>query len=315
MRAGVIEELGRPPEPGEVAEPEGGEIVEILGVPLNPIDIAVGAGRFYGGHPPLPYVPGCEGVGRRESGELVWVHGGGMGVARDGAMSERFAVPDGSAIPVPEGAEPAVAGALGIAGLAGWLPVAWRAPVREGETVLVLGATGAVGQVALQGAKLLGAGRVVAAGRSGEGLERARRLGADEVVKLDGDAEGLAERFSEACGGDGPNYVLDPLWGEPVVAATKAAAKGARIVHLGQSAGPTAPLVSADVRGKALEILGYSNFVVPQEVIEREYRRLVEHAIRGEIEVDLERVPLDDVADAWRRQADGSARRKLVVVP
>ena len=314
MRAGVVSELGRPPEPGEVGEPEGGDIVEILAVPLNPIDVAVGAGRFYGGHPPLPYVPGCEGVGRLESGELVWVHGGGMGVTRDGAMSERFAAPEGSTIPVPEGADPAVAGALGIAGVAGWLPVAWRAPVREGETVLVLGATGTVGLVALQGAKLLGAGRVVAAGRSDEGLERARRLGADEVVKLDGDAEALAERFAEACGGDGPSYVLDPLWGEPVVAAAKSAAKGARIVSLGQSAGPTAPLVSADVRGKALEILGYSNFLVPHDVLEREYRRLVEHAIRGDVQVDVERVPLDEVGDAWRRQADGTAQRKLVVM-
>lgn len=314
MRAGMIEELGRPPVPRDVPDPEGDEIVEVLAVALNPIDIAVGAGRFYGGHPPLPYVPGCECVARRESGEQVWVHGGGMGVARNGALSERLAAPEGSAIPVPDGADPAVAGALGIAGLAGWLPVAWRAPVREGETVLVLGATGTVGLVALQGARLLGAGRVVAAGRNAEGLERARRLGADEVVQLDGDAEALADRFREACGGDGPSYVLDPLWGEPVVAAAKAAARGARIVHLGQSAGATAPLASADVRGKTLEILGYSNFAVPHDVVEREYRRLVEHAIRGELEVDVERVPLDQVADAWRRQAEGSAQRKLVVM-
>ncbi len=110
---------------------------------------------------------------------------------------------------------------LGIAGLAGWLPVAYRAPVEEGDAVLVLGATGTVGVVALQGARLLGAARVMAAGRRPEGLERARRLGADATVSLE--EEDLVAAFREAFGGDGPSYVIDPLWGEPAVAAATAA--------------------------------------------------------------------------------------------
>lgn len=316
MRAALIEELGSPPEPAELPEPspaEGETLVDVAAVPLNPIDINVGAGRFYRGHPPLPFVPASECVGRvREGGELVWVNGGGLGVARDGCLAEVVAAPRDALMGVPDGADPAVAGACGIAGLAGWLPVTWRAPVRDDDRVLVLGATGTAGLVALQGAKLRGAQCVVAAGRNPEGLERARSAGADEVVRLDeGD---LVERLRAACGGDGPTYVVDPVWGEPVVAAMEAAARGARIVHLGQSAGPTATLPSSLVRGKVLDILGFSNFAVPRHVVEREYRRLVELATRGDVQLDVERVPFEQVADAWRRQADGSAERKLVVV-
>ena len=120
-------------------------IVEVLAAALNPLDVAVGAGRFYGGHPELPYVPGCEAVGRRpDSGELVWMFGDGLGLTRNGTFAERASVAEDAVVPVPDGAEPALAAALGIAGLAGWLPLVWRAPVQEGETVLVLGATGAV---------------------------------------------------------------------------------------------------------------------------------------------------------------------------
>jgi NADPH2:quinone reductase len=316
VKAGLVRKLGEPPRVEEVPEPtpaEGEVLVEVLATPLNPVDIAIGAGRFYGGHPELPFVPGNECVGRvAGSGELVWVYGGGLGAKRDGGLAERVAAPREALYPVPDGAGPALAGALGIAGLAGWMPVAWRAPVRQGETVLVLGATGTVGLVAVQGARLLGAGCVVAAGRSQEGLARAAEAGADATVRLDEDD--LAAAFREACGSEGPNLVVDPVWGEPLQAAVEACARGARIVHLGQSAGPEATLTSADVRGKQLEILGFRIEAAGREVIEREYRRLVEHALAGDVRVDVEQVPLEEVADAWRRQSEG-ARVKLVVVP
>ncbi len=313
----MITELGRLPQEGEAPEPESGQgdvLLEVLAAPLNPIDIAVGSGRFYGGHPPLPYVPGCEAVGRvRGSKRLVWAFGGGVGITRDGAMAELAAVPESSLTDVPEGADPALAAALGIAGLAGWMPVAWRAPVRPGETVLVLGATGTSGLVALQGAKALGAGRVVAAGRSAEGLRRAAELGADATVRID-EAGELVAALREACGGDGPTLIVDPLWGAPLEAAVEAAAPGARIVHYGQSAGPTATLTSAAVRGKQLDLLGYSDFALPKDARDAEYRRLVELGTAGMIVVDLERVPLDGVAEAWRRQGEG-AGAKFVIIP
>jgi NADPH2:quinone reductase len=243
---------------------------------------------------------------------VVWAYGA-IGLARDGAMAERVAVPRELLIDVPDGADPALAAALGIAGLAGWLPLAWRAPLAGGETVLVLGATGTVGLVAVQAARVLGAGRVVAAGRNEQGLERARQRGADAVVQL-GAAAPLGEALREACGGDGANVIVDPLWGEPLAAALAAAAPRARIVHLGQSAGPEASLASAQVRGKQLDVLGHTNFLVPRDELAREYRRLVEEAIAGRIQLDVERVPLDQVAEAWERQASG-ADTKLVIVP
>jgi NADPH2:quinone reductase len=279
---------------GEAPEAPG-ESLEVLAAPLNPIDRAVAAGQFYGGHPPLPFVPGCECVGRERGGRIVWTFSGGLGLARNGAMAER-AEPGAVVAEVPDGADPALAAALGIAGLAGWMPVAWRAPIREDDRVLVLGATGTAGVVAVQAARLLGAAHVLAAGRDPDRLEQALALGADEVVALDGD-------FGE------PTYVFDPLCGEPLERAVAAAAPGARIVQLGQSAGPAASLPSAAIRGKQLELYGFSDFAVPADVLSEHYKRLVGHALAGEIALEVERVGLDEIGGAWSRPG------KVVVCP
>jgi NADPH2:quinone reductase len=311
MRAAVIDELGGLPGIREVAEPAGAS-VRVLAAPVNPIDLATSRG-ILATHPELPYVPGCEAVGTTEDGRLVWVFSGGLGTARNGGMAERATIGDAFVVDVPEGADPAVAAALGIAGLAGWLPFAWRAPLRGGENVLVLGATGTVGLVAVQTANLLGAARVVAAGRSPEGLARAASVGADATVRLD-ETDDLAASFREAFGGEGPSYVFDPLWGAPAAAAVDAAARGATIVNLGQSAGATSELVSGSVRFKSLNILGHTNFAVGGDELADHYRRLVGHVLAGDISLDVERIPLDDVAEAWRRQSEG-AGAKLVLVP
>ena len=285
----------------------------MLAAPINPIDLAVSRGILATGHPDLPYVPGCEAVGRTDDGRVVWIFGGSLGRTSPGAIAERAQIGDAHAIDVPEGADPALAAALGIAGLAGWLPFAWRAPLTGGETVLVLGATGSVGLVAVQTAKLLGAARVVAAGRSAAGLERAVHHGADATLRLDEPGD-LVAAFKEAFGGEGPSYVFDVLWGEPAAAAIQAAAPRATIVNLGQSAGATSELASAAVRFKNLSILGHTNYLVPAHELAEHYRRLVQHAVAGDIRLEVERVPLDSVGDAWRRQAEG-AGTKLVVVP
>ncbi|MGH3011445.1 MAG: quinone oxidoreductase family protein [Gaiellaceae bacterium] len=312
MRAAVIREVGAPAEVGDVVEPSG-ETVEVLAASINPIDLAVSRGILATGHPELPYVPGCEAVGHAADGRVVWIYGGSLGRTSQGAIAERAPIGDTHVIEVPEGADPALAAGLGIAGLAGWLPFAWRAPLTGGETVLVLGATGSVGFVAVQAARLLGAAWVVAAGRSAAGLERAAQNGADAVLGLD-EHEDLVAAIKEAFGSEGPSYVFDPLWGKPGAAAIEAAAPGATIVNLGQSAGPTAELASATVRFKSLSILGHTSFAVPRDELAEHYRRLVGHAIAGEIRFEVEQVPLDSVTDAWRRQTEG-AGTKLVVVP
>ena len=280
MRAAQIAELKQPPRPVDVVDVDG---LEILAVSLNPLDLAVGSGVFYGGHPPLPYVPGCEAVGRRDDGALVYLFGEGRGVARDGFLAERV---DGSAdiaLALPDGADAALAAAAGIAGVAAWVPVAWKAQVGEGDRVLVLGGTGTVGRVAAQAARLLGAAHVVAVGSA--------ELG----------------RIAEEFGDDGFTVCIDPVWGEPLAEALQYAQRHARVVHLGQSAGPASPLRSADVRGRELTILGHSNFALSKEERDRAYLELLDHLVAGRIALDYETFALDDVAAAWEHQRGGKA--------
>jgi NADPH:quinone reductase-like Zn-dependent oxidoreductase len=308
VRAAQIAELGAQPEPVEVAEPvpdTGDTLVRVLAVAFNPLDIAVGAGRFYGGHPPLPYSPGCEAVGRTEDGELVYLFGDGRGIGKPGFLVDRTAVPRELPLPLPAGTDPVLAAAAGIAGIAAWVPVAWKAKVGPGDRVLVLGASGTVGLLAVQAARLLGAAWVVAAGRDLTRLERARELGAGALVQL-GDVDALADAF----GGDGFTVCIDPLWGEPLAQVLGAAAQHARIVHLGQSAGPESPVRSADVRGKELQILGHSNFALSSEERGRAQLELIEHLADGRITLDVERFPFEGVGAAWECQR---AARKAVV--
>jgi NADPH2:quinone reductase len=306
----VISELGRPPEVVDRPEPSGEAIYGISAVSLNPIDINVGAGRYFGGHPELPYVAGCEGVGRADDGTRVYLFSDGLGLSRDGLLAERAAAPADLGIPLPEAASDELAASCGIAGMAGWMPMAWRAPVKEHDRVLVLGATGTVGLVAVQAARLLGAEHVVAAGRNAERLERAAELGADATVSLDDDD--LVAAFKEAAGGDGPTYIVDTLWGPPAVAAIQAAASGWRMVQIGQSAGAEVPVSSAVIRGKMGELYGYTDFAVPRDAFREHYLRLVGHAAAGEIVFDIDTYPLEQVRDAWERQAAG-AHAKIVV--
>jgi NADPH2:quinone reductase len=306
VRAVRITELGTPPQTVEIGD--AGD-VEVLAVALNPIDLAVGSGRFPGGHPPLPYIPGCEAVGL-VGGRRTYLFGEGFGVSRDGFLAERVDFPADRAFPVPDGVDDGLAVACGIAGVAGWVPLARRAPVEPGDRVLVLGATGTVGSVAVQAARLLGAERIVAAGRDRAKLERTRELGADETVLLEeGD---LVERFREACGGDGPTLVFDPLWGTPARAAVDAAARRARIVQLGQSAGPESTLTSGAIRLKELSILGHSNYVLSPQELRDAYLELLEHVAAGRIAIDYETFSLDEVAAAWHAQGAGA---KAVIRP
>lgn len=312
IRAVRIAEAGGSPRLDELEEPpgEGDVVVDVSAFALNPIDVNVALGRFYGGTPPLPYVAGVEAVGQDESGRRVYLNGPGIGIAREGVWAERVRLPSSAVHEVPAGASDEVALASGVAGLAGWIPVTWRAEVGPDDRVLVLGCTGSVGRVAVQAAKVRDAARVVGAGRRPEALEQLRGLGADDVVQLDGDLEA---RFRDAFDGEGPTVVIDALWGEPLVAALAVAEPGARIVNLGQSAGTEATIASGTVRGKQLELYGYSNYAVPPDVFERSYRELVEHAVAGRVRFDdVETYPVERVREAWGRQVAGPGA-KLVV--
>jgi NADPH2:quinone reductase len=310
MRAAVLHEYGVPSE-DEFQEPSTGPeqaLVDVLAAGLNPVDVAICAGRFYAGKPPLPSVAGREGVGMLDGARVYF----DAPIPPFGSMAERALIDPRSTYPVPDGVPDGVAVALGISGLAAWLALTWRAQLQQGEHVLVLAASGIVGQIAVQAAKLLGAGRVVAAARSPEGLERALSLGADASVRLD-EAADLPAALAEAAEGR-IDVVVDPLFGEPFVAAVNAASFGARIVQLGAGAGAEALVASASIRGKMLVIMGHTNFAAPPEVKREAYRRLADAAAAGEIEVAVEPMALHRVQEAWRRLAAGS-HHKIVLVP
>ena len=306
MRAALIREAGDGPElVTDHDEPQGEVVVEVTAAPLNPVDLSIASGRFYAGPPNTPYVPGVEGVGRAADGGRVWFETG-AGYIGDGSMAERAAVDPSRTIELPDGVDDAVAGCLGVAGLAAWVPLAHRAHVEAGETVLILGATGVVGQIGVQAARLLGAGKVIAAGRDPEKLAR---IDADAVVQLPASADDLRE----AAGGL-IDVVLDPLWGEHAAPATEAMNVNGRLVVLGQSAGQQATLDAGVVRGKALQILGHANAATPPDVKHAAFRAMCDHAAAGRLKVEYEELPLDDVAEAWQRQAS-SPHVKLILIP
>jgi NADPH2:quinone reductase len=190
-----LHEIGGVPVVDEVDAPEGANVVAVSAAALNPVDIAIGTGRFYGGSPETPYVIGSEAVGTAADGRRVWFR-------TNSAVAEQAVASPGQAYDVPDGVDDADALACGIAGVTGWLAVAWRAKVTSDDTVLVLGASGTVGSAAVQAAKVLGAQRVVGAARKPDQVPDV----ADEVVDLSGDYE-----LPEA------SVVIDMLWGPPNV--------------------------------------------------------------------------------------------------
>lgn len=310
MDAAVLSEIGTPafgthdePTPGD-----GQVVVDVAVAGLNPVDLTMAAGRFPGFTPDLPSVPGREGVGTADGRRVYFTATQPFGSMAGRALAEEDALYD-----LPDGVDDETAVALGIAGLAAWVPLSWRADLQKGETVLVMGATGVLGSIAVQAAKILGAGRVVAAGRDVEGLERAARLGADATVNS-GQVEDATAAYLEATGGEGPDVVIDPVWGEPGRAAMDSLALDGRHVMIGNSADPELTVFAPPFRNNLSQILGYSSFRVPGEVLADAYATMCEHAAAGRIEVDTERIPLADVAQAWERQA-AFAHRKLVLVP
>jgi NADPH:quinone reductase-like Zn-dependent oxidoreductase len=308
MRAAILHEHGGVPEVEEFPDASEGEVLEVVAAGVNPVDRRIATGTFANERHEPPYVAGKEGVGRRADGTLVYFD---ASLEPYGAFAERTAVEPGSGYELPAGLDPGLAVSLGVSGLAAWLSLTWRGALAPGETVLVLGASGVVGQIAVQGAKLLGAGRVVAAARDAEALEHTRALGADALVPLPG--SDLTAELLSAAGGDGYDLVVDPLWGAPAAAVLGAMKSFGRLVNLGQSAGVEATLNSALIRGKPVSILGYTNYTAPEDVRAEAYAAMARHAAAGEIRVELERIGLDDVPEAWQRE--GSSHRKVVVVP
>ncbi len=312
MKAAVLTELGSAPRYSDFPEPQAGEgqaVVEITAAGVNHVDLAKASGFFYTGPPAVPSVVGTDGVGRTSEGRRVYLD---TAVPPFGSWAEKALVRPADLLEPVAGVDDATAAALGNAGLAAWLGLTWRAPLEPGQSVLVLGAGGAVGSIAVQAAKVLGAATVVAADRHPDRLDRLRELGADATVLI-ADGTDLAGAYRKAAGSGGFDLIVDLLWGAPAVAAMQTAAHGARHLQLGQLAGATVELAAPTIRSAALDVRGFAVFHAPVEVRREGYRQLTSHAAEGTIKVDIARIPLADVATAWERQRNGPGVKQILI--
>jgi NADPH:quinone reductase-like Zn-dependent oxidoreductase len=311
MKAAVLSKLGSTPEFGEFAEPEPAAhqvVIEVLAAGVHHVDVLKGSGALSPGRA-VPYVVGSDGVGLTPDGRRVFFD---APVAPFGSWSQRTVVAEDALLDIADELDDLTAAALGNTGLAAWLALSWRARLQAGESVLVLGASGALGAIAVQAAKAQGAAHVIAADRNAERLRRASARGADATVVIDdGD---LTDRLREASGRSGIDVIIDPLWGPPALAAMTAASAGARLVQLGDSAARTVDLPGSVIRSSQLQVMGFRYFDAPLSERRVAYRMLTERAAKGDITVDVIPVSLEDADCAWLEQQRG-ARAKLIIVP
>jgi NADPH:quinone reductase-like Zn-dependent oxidoreductase len=264
MNAAVVHAFDAPPRYTTFADPaavDGEVIVQVTAAALHPIVKALANGTHYGSTGELPFIPGVDGVGRLDDGTRVY-----FGISRSpyGSFAERALASRKMSIPVPEGIDDATAAGIANPAMSSWVALTARAKFVAGESVLILGATGVAGQLAVQVAKRLGARRVVAAGRNPAALEQLKALGADATISLDQEHDALVAAFRSEFAGAGVDIVLDYLWGVPAASALEAASqKGlshaatrVRFIQIGSSAGPAISLPAATLRSSGLELLG-----------------------------------------------------------
>jgi len=319
MNAAVVYQLAKPPRCQEFSEPVAGDnevIVDVRAAALKPVDRQLAGGSHYASPRAVPFICGIDGVGQIDDGRRVF-----FGGCRPpyGAMAQRTVVPRAFVFPVADGLDDALAAALPNPGVSAWLALSYRAKLAQGENVLILGATGVAGKLAVRIAKLLGAGRVVAAGRNPEILSSLPKLGADATISLDAPAAELQEAFLREAGDSGFQVVIDYVWGPPteafLAAATnrKFAAIGTetRLVQVGETAAPAITLRAAVLRSTALTILGTAG-IPPFDVLTGALQKVMAHAAKGELQIDTVRVPLAEIESAWDRSYPG---QRVVIVP
>jgi NADPH:quinone reductase-like Zn-dependent oxidoreductase len=318
VNAAVLHALGKPPrfEQFPAAVPAEGEVVvKVCAAALKPVDKQIAAGTHYASFRELPAVCGLDGVGYLDDGSRVFFAGPRRPY---GAMAERTVVRRAQCFAVPEGMSDDIAAALPNPGVSAWLTLKERANLTPGETVLILGATGVTGKLAVQIAKILGAGRVIAAGRNEKALNSLLEIGADATIQLDKSGEELTKAFARAAGDKGFQVVIDYLWGSPTEALLSAltrhefAAIGSetRLVQVGESAGAAISLPAGVLRSSPLTIMGTAGMPAP-EILMGALQQVLAYGASGKLRIDAERVPLADIESAWQREG----RSRLVVIP
>ncbi|MBM7787122.1 quinone oxidoreductase family protein [Tenggerimyces flavus] len=318
MKAAVLHEVGGVPRYEDFPDPVAGEgevVIDVRAVAVENVDKAIAAGTHYASSryvEKLPVIPVFDGIGALPDGTLV-----GFGGPRlpYGALAEKTVVSREATVPMAEGLDPVAATVLSsamtgmsIRSAGGFVP---------GETVLVQGGTGVAGRLAVQVAKLLGAGRVVATGRNAAQLEEVLALGADAVIDTSLPDDELAKAYAAACG-DGYDVVLDYLWGRPTEILLRALtpdsfalAKPTRLIQVGELAGSTIALSGEALRTSGVEICGAAKGFTAESMGEA-FAQIVEWSRSGSLTFSVERVPLSDIEAAWQRTDLGG--RRLVVV-
>jgi NADPH:quinone reductase-like Zn-dependent oxidoreductase len=215
MYAAVVNAFDAPPRYTTFADPiatEGEKLVSVSAAGLHPIVKALAKGTHYGSSAEFPFVAGVDGVGKLEDGTRVY-----FGIARSpfGTFAERSLAASWMCLPLPDAVDDVTAAGIANPAMSSWAALTARAKFVAGESVLILGATGVAGQLAVQIAKRLRARRVVAAGRNPQALEKLKTLGADEVISLDQEQAPLVSAFRTEIAEAGVDIVLDYLWGQP----------------------------------------------------------------------------------------------------
>jgi NADPH:quinone reductase-like Zn-dependent oxidoreductase len=320
MRAAVLHTPGQAPSYGEHPAPaaaSGTTVVRVRAAPVVPLDLLCASGTSYFGVPATPYVPGGQGVGVVESsdaveaGTRVWFFAtAGMGPG-DGSHAELCAVPDADVVPISAGVPDELAAAVGLSGIAAWMALSWRARLQAGERVLVLGGGGAVGQIGIGVARVLGAASVTAMARPAS-VARASAAGADVVVPLEGEVDMLTAALAD----HGPyDVVLDPVFGIAATAASRNLAELGRLVNLGGSGGDAATYSSAVLRSRTASLLGYTNNALTADQRREAITAVLGHAEAGRVRIEYDAHPLAEVERAWRRIASGESGARTVLVP
>jgi NADPH:quinone reductase-like Zn-dependent oxidoreductase len=320
MRAAVLHTPGEPPSYGEHPAPltaAGMTVVRVTAAPVVPLDLLCASGTSYFGVPATPYVPGGQGVGVVESSESlapstrVWFFATAGMRPGDGSLAELAAVPDADVVPLADEVPDELAAAVGLSGVAAWMALSWRARLQQGERALVLGGGGAVGQMAVGVARVLGASSVVAMARPAS-VSRAEAAGPDVVVPLVGDADQLSKALAE----HGPfDVVLDPVFGPAAEAASRSLAERGRLVNLGGAGGDQATISSAGLRSRTAAILGYTNNALSPEQRREAITAVLGHAAAGRVRIQYDVHRLAEVEQVWARQAAGDTEPRVVLTP
>jgi NADPH:quinone reductase-like Zn-dependent oxidoreductase len=319
MKAAVMHSADSVPVYGDFDEPPAGpgsQLVDLVAAGIHHVTRSVAAGRHYGSGGTFPAIPGLNAVARTAGGELVFTS---SAPPPYGTFAERIASPDAMRFPVPGQARPEAIAAGVNPGMASWLPLqSRRAEAGSLGPVLVLGVTGISGFLAVQNARLLGATRVVGAGRSRAGLDRAAAAGA-HTLALTGDRDTDAGALAAALGGDPPGLVLDFVWGP--VAETAFAALGRRglgedradirYVQIGALAGAEAAVPSALLRSRKLTVSGSGAGSVPAATIRAQIPAYLQLIADGSVQVPFRTFPLSDVSAAWTASAEPGPRAVL----